>query len=385
MFIKQILLVQFCFCLLLSTSLDAFEGAKPGCPDKCGGVSIPYPFGITREGGGGGCSIGEVGHGYNVNCNSSYNPPRPFIGTTNNLQILSISETEIRVANRLNKLCFDERGVAVYNDSKVYMSVRRTPFTFSNTKNKFFLIGCNSVGVYQGSDQEDRESLIKCTSSCDSRGKVVEGSCGGNGCCQKTIPRGIKHFQTTLTNADATNLFPYSPCSYIFLGEYEQLKFNASDLLFVPKNRDIPVVLDWAVGSKTCEEAQKDPTTYACHGNSHCNNSDNNPGYHCTCFEGYKGNPYLSPGCEDINECEDQKTNPCEGICTNTNGSYICTCPAGSQGNGKNDGRVCTTDIAKRDTPDVAKREHFPIIQVTLAMPCIKLKYYLRTSTFLMQ
>ncbi|KAI3847028.1 hypothetical protein MKX03_018207 [Papaver bracteatum] len=360
MFIQRILLIQFCFCLLIATSLDALGGTKPGCPGKCGNISIPYPFGINNDGKEGGCCIRDVGYGCNVNCNSSYNPPRPFIGTTN-LQILGISETEIRVANRINKLCFNISGDVVLNDSKVYTSVRQTPFTFSNTKNKLFLIGCESRASYQGWDQEERDYLSACISQCDSRGKVVEGSCGGKGCCQNTISKGIKHLETTLRggdNTNVTNLLSHSPCSYAFVGEYEQLKFDASDLLFVPKNRDIPVVLDWAVGSKSCEEAKKDPTTYTCHGNSHRNNSDNNLGYHCTCFDGYKGSPYLSPGCVDINECEDENNNPCEGICVNTDGSFNCTCPTGSQGDGRKDGRGCT--------PNFAKREQFPIIQVTL-------------------
>ncbi|KAI3950059.1 hypothetical protein MKW98_008504 [Papaver atlanticum] len=125
---------------MLATSLDAFGETKPGCPDKCGNVIIPYPFGITSEGGGEGCSISEVGYGYSVNCDSSFDPPKPFIGTTS-LQILGISETEIRIANSIAKLCFNKLGRAVINVSTVYTSVRRTPFTFSSTKNRQQLYG----------------------------------------------------------------------------------------------------------------------------------------------------------------------------------------------------------------------------------------------------
>ncbi|KAI3875695.1 hypothetical protein MKW92_030917, partial [Papaver armeniacum] len=344
---------------MLTTSLDAFGDTKPGCPDKCGNISIPYPFGITSEGGGGGCSIRDVGYDYDVNCDSSFHPPKAFIGLTS-LQILSISETEIRVLNRIAKICFNIQGDVVVNDSTVYTSVRRTPFTFSNTGNRFFLIGCMSEATNLEFDQEDKESSSSCMSSCDSRRKVVEGSCGGNGCCQKTIPKGIKQFQTSLggDNTDVPNFLSYSPCSYAFVGDYEQFNFSASDLLTVPKDRDIPIVLDWAIGNKTCEEAQKEPTTYACHGNSRCINSDNNPGYHCYCLEGYKGNPYFSPGCKDINECEDEINNPCEGICINTNGSFNCTCPAGSQGDGTKNGRGCIRNVFVK--------EQFLTIKVTI-------------------
>ncbi|KAI3875694.1 hypothetical protein MKW92_030916 [Papaver armeniacum] len=334
---------------MLTTSPDASGETKPGCSDKCGNVSIPYPFGLTSEEG---CSIREAGYGYGVKCDSSYDPPKPFIGTTS-LQILSISETEIRVSNRIAKICFNTNGDVVLNDSTVYASVRRTPFTFSNTKNRFSLIGCMSRASYLGFDQEDRSYLIQCTSACTSRKQVAEGSCGGYGCCQFSIPKEIKNFMIAAEmSTNVSNSFRYSPCIYSFLGEYEQLTFAESDLLAVPQDGDIPLVLDWAIGNKTCEEAQKDPATYACHGKSYCSNSDNNPGYRCTCFEGYKGNPYFSPGCIDINECEDEKNNPCEGICTNTDGSFNCSCPAGSQGDGRKDERGCNRKV--------------PIIQLTL-------------------
>ncbi|RZC93771.1 hypothetical protein C5167_029413 [Papaver somniferum] len=355
MFIQRILLIQFCFCLMSITSLDAFGETKPGCTDKCGNVSIPYPFGITSEAGEGGCSIPRIGYGYEVRCNSSYDPPRPFFGT-GNLQVLSIFETEIRVSSVIAKVCRNIHGDVVIDNPEVNMSVQRTPFTFSNTKNKLLLIGCNSVAANHGFDQENRDTFTTCISYCNSRGSVAEGPCGGgNGCCQSTIPKGINKFQTQVSGGDnpnITNFFSFSRCSYAFVGDYEQFNFSASDLLAVPEDRIFPAVLNWAIGDKTCEEAQKDPTTYACHENSQCNNSDNSPGYRCTCFEGYKGNPYFSPGCIDINECEDEKNNPCEGKCINTNGSFKCICPAGNQGDGKKGGPGCIRKV--------------PIIQVTL-------------------
>ncbi|KAI3950057.1 hypothetical protein MKW98_008502 [Papaver atlanticum] len=244
MSIQRIILFHFCFCLILTPSvksLDTLGDSKPGCPDKCGDISIPYPFGITSEGGGEGCSIA----GYGVDCDFSYDPPKPFIATTR-LQILSISETEIRVANRIAKLCFNRNGDVVLNESVVYMSVGRTPFTFSNTKNRNTLIGCRSSANYYV-DQEDGKYSTSCISSCESRKKVVEGSCGGFGCCQFSIPKGIKSFKITVEmSTDVPNFLSYSPCSYAFMGEYEQITFAESDLLAVPEDRDIPAVLDWA-------------------------------------------------------------------------------------------------------------------------------------------
>ncbi|KAI3944885.1 hypothetical protein MKW92_041115 [Papaver armeniacum] len=301
-------IVTVSYWLILASCASAFGGVKPGCQAKCGNISIPYPFGITTAGvddnrGAGGCSIHGVGKGYNINCNTSFDPPKAFQYMSNN-EILSISETQIRIKSVVSALCYNQDGDLVLNKTIISSTPLETPFTFSNTSNRLFVIGCNTVGGIIGYDLLDKEYSSQCLSMCYSREDVREGSCNGNGCCQSTIHDGLKNI-TTVVIRDAntttnTSFLSFDPCSYAFVAEHEQFTFQASDLLSVTKAVDIPVVLDWAIGNKTCEEARKDPTTFACQENSHCNNSDNNPGYRCTCFEGYKGNPYLSPGCQGI-------------------------------------------------------------------------------------
>ncbi|KAI3921811.1 hypothetical protein MKX01_005500 [Papaver californicum] len=292
----------FCWPLLAS-AVVAFEDAKAGCQAKCGNISIPYPFGITaggengNQGGGGGCSIQGVGYGYNISCDTSYDSPKAFMGI-NNLEIVGISETEIRIKDNISAICYNPSGVVVLNKTSVTWDLSLTPFTFSNTKNR--------------------------------REEVKEGNCNGNGSCQNIIRKWMTVSIIKIGRASNTTYLSFSPCSYAFLAAYDQFTFNASDLLDESKVRDVPVVLDWAIGNKTCEEAEKDSATFACQDNSYCNNSQNNLGYRCTCLEGHAGNPYLSPGCKDVNECEDQNNNPCVGICINTKGSYNCTCPTGS-------------------------------------------------------
>ncbi|BAH94535.1 Os09g0373800 [Oryza sativa Japonica Group] len=64
-------------------------------------------------------------------------------------------------------------------------------------------------------------------------------------------------------------------------------------------------------------------------GNSNCVD-DIKGGYRCKCSHGYEGNPYIKDGCKDINECLDNATYPCMGICKNTIGSFDCSCYPGS-------------------------------------------------------
>ncbi|KAI3938083.1 hypothetical protein MKW98_018639 [Papaver atlanticum] len=260
MFSGKLLLIHLIsFWLSIASLVAAFGDSKPGCQAKCGNVSIPYPFGITVGGdddnrGAGGCSIQGVGYGYNVNCNTSYDPPKAFIGT-GNLEILSISGTEIRIKSLVATLCYDMSGDLVpdgQNHQIVTSNLKPTPFTFSNTKNRLFTIGCNSAGALLGWDQLGKNYSSQCISMCSSKEDVREGSCNGNGCCQNTIPKGIKNFSVGLVWIANTTILSFNPCSYTFLADREQYTFYASDLQADSKVREIPQVLDWAIGSRTC-------------------------------------------------------------------------------------------------------------------------------------
>ncbi|XP_026379626.1 wall-associated receptor kinase 2-like [Papaver somniferum] len=295
----------------LRESSTTFFQAKPGCQLKCGNVTIPYPFGI-----GDGCFIDRdaIGQksGYNMRCNTSYDPPKLLVGNSGDIEILSISETELRMnfGTMITNKCYNESGHRVPGLIWTF-DVLTTAFTFSYTKNRFFGIGCEITATLIGmsGDNKTATTTNSCVSKCSSSIKnMFQGACTG---------------QNNL-------LLP-------------------SDLLLdggIRKNTTIiPVVLDWAIGDMTCEQAQVNPKTYACQNNSRCTETVNNPGYRCACTKGYAGNPYLKPGCQDINECEDEFSNPCKGICTNTDGNYSCSCPAGSHGDGRKDGTGCASNF----------------------------------------
>jgi hypothetical protein len=50
--------------------------------------------------------------------------------------------------------------------------------------------------------------------------------------------------------------------------------------------------------------------------------------YECTCIEGYEPDPSDMTTCIDVDECA-TRTDDCEQICTNTDGSYTCSCMSG--------------------------------------------------------
>ncbi|KAI3954446.1 hypothetical protein MKW92_014679 [Papaver armeniacum] len=344
----------------------SFYKTKVGCESKCGDVLVPFPFGIRQNGINVGCSFGGAGFDYSITCNTSFNPPKLFLGVH---EVIDISETEIRIKNLPSIICYDSASAGVTSDrSVVRMDFSLYPFTISYTKNMFFTIGCN-VFSSLASPALNYESF-PCLLNCESKESVKNGTCTGfKGCCQSTIPKGVKSFEIKVIqgpNLNPSVTWSYNPCNYAFIGEKDHYTFQLSDIFdgynFVSKGKDVPLVLDWAMGSKTCNEAQKDAFSYACQMNSHCVNSDNNPGYLCTCDEGYDGNPYLSPGCQDVNECDDPSGSPCAEICTNTIGSYNCSCPKGSRGDGRKDGTGCIREDRKA-----------PILQISLGRTLLHL------------
>ncbi|KAI3869920.1 hypothetical protein MKW92_035795 [Papaver armeniacum] len=343
------------YLLLVSTLASSAKPpeiaqAKPGCQSKCGNVTIPYPFGIGSE-----CSLQiheeDPKQLYDIECNTSYDPPKPFTSIGNH-EVLSISGTEVRIKNTdISAECYNEEtGEAVISQTSSPLNLNDTLFTISYAKNRFVAVGCDTRTVSY-SNMENA-----CSTRCGSREDVVEGSCTGHGCCQGYIQKGKKTFDLTLVaNADTAFNHPLynngtylDTCHIAFLVEIEQYTFQASDLFIdgrlVNNKAIIPVVLDWTIADRTCEEAQQESriNTYACQSNTICTNANNSPGYSCTCKNGYEGNPYLTPGCKDVDECDrDQYENPCYGICTNTNGGFDCSaCPGGSFGDGRKEGAV---------------------------------------------
>ncbi|MCL7038780.1 hypothetical protein MKW94_014714, partial [Papaver nudicaule] len=307
MFLPLLFLLQLSR-LALASSTTQLPQTKPGCEAKCGNITIPYPFGIgPRENE---CSLtGDRSLLYNITCDTSLNPPKPFLslgtdkfsGKYNIIELLSISDTEVRVKTVLATLCYDYKtGNETLEESMVFISVAKTPFTISSTKNSLFGIGCES---YASITANNLNAFTRCNTNCETRENVIDGSCSGNGCCQTPLFKGIKDFDYMIDGPlnTTSETISFSPCSYAFIGESDQYSFSALDFggsSFGTRERNVPVVLDWAIGGKTCEEAQKDLSTFACQKYSNCSNSDNVPGYFCTCITGFAGNPYLSTGCE---------------------------------------------------------------------------------------
>ncbi|XP_026459534.1 wall-associated receptor kinase 5-like [Papaver somniferum] len=296
----------------LSSSAEFVQGKR--CQLNCGNVAIPYPFGIGKE-----CSmIGTEGNGdahitYNIICDHSYDPPKPFINATNYLEILSISETEVRIRNSFTE--FNGRPFKSpiepdhlelknsFNKSGLNcLDLSDTPFMVSYTGNKLYGVGCGLVALFIADVIGPKGVARKeCQSSCESISR--DGSCSGSGCCQTDVPRDLESIGVAVmgTGTKSTNNFN----RFAILAEIGQYTFDSEDLTLdatqISKKYDdkvIQIVLDWGIGYKTCGEAKANLTAYGCGDNSRCNDEIKNGGYRCLCSDGYEGNPYLIDGCK---------------------------------------------------------------------------------------
>ncbi|CAI9114841.1 OLC1v1015650C1 [Oldenlandia corymbosa var. corymbosa] len=321
-------------CGCSSSSSANFPIAKPSCLDHCGNVSIPFPFGIGEN-----CYYRDQNSNFAVECNTSKLKfqDSPF-------EITEISlEGQFRTMNYVGYNCYAHNRSIKSNSPWTSLGM---PFIFNSTSNKFTVIGCDSIAIVQGASNL-REYTTGCVSLCNFKEDVEDGSCSGIGCCQTSIPSGAWQINVSLSSVfNHSSVLSFNPCSYAFVVEEDAFHFYADNLTNLESVETLPVLVDWVISYKNCNEAITNKSSYACGLNSECYVEEGALGYRCRCNEGYEGNPYL--GCQDIDECRNPDRCGKYSACTNTVGSYKCNCIKGYHEDG--DGR-CVANNKKDNWP----------------------------------
>ncbi|CAK9139995.1 unnamed protein product [Ilex paraguariensis] len=117
---------------------------KPRCQRQCGNITVPYPFGI-----GTGCAIDSW---LEINCNTSFNPPKPFIG---GVEVRDISDSQVRITNVVANKCYDRLGALTHEYIAWTNLLSSSPYSFSDA-NKFTVIGCDDLALITGSESKGR-------------------------------------------------------------------------------------------------------------------------------------------------------------------------------------------------------------------------------------
>ncbi|XBI49875.1 hypothetical protein VPH35_113359 [Triticum aestivum] len=335
---------------------------RPSCRDKCGNITIPYPFGI-----GAGCFRNDGRGGFELECNDSRSTPRLTVaGNGIRITSLSIITSEARALLRATRRCYDSKGRITGRSGDTSVPLIGSHYLFSQARNRLVALGCSNLGYFVDAAGY---YVSGCMAVCGPQHFIELGSCTGVACCQSTIPPAIDYYEPYVldftkeqTDKGIVSYSNSTTCRYVFLAETKWLTTTLtgkSEYLNRTNNFAVPVILDWAVRNVgNCSAAKRNTTDYACQSAlSDCVDSKNGNGYQCNCSKGYEGNPYLQDGCrgihccpvllfhflllhlmncfakmEDIDECKRKEEQPCYGVCANTLGSHTCQCPPGTSG-----------------------------------------------------
>ncbi|KAL7118222.1 hypothetical protein ACP275_03G122200 [Erythranthe tilingii] len=326
-----IMIIIFFFAIKPALSQNLPAITKTGCTATCGGVSIPYPFGTTEK-----CYENPS---FKVFCNETSNGTQQLFLLNMPIESINLDDGQLTVKKLIGHVCYNRNG------SRASITGTRTTLpthlTISNTANTVTIVGCDAYGFVSG-QRLGRSYLTGCMTTCYAREDLMEGSCTGSGCCQTSIPQNVWDMDIDLGSyRNYTRVWDFNDCGYAFVAEQNAFNFSLQSLTDLKKTTHLPMVIDWAIGNGTCEEAQMNKASYACLSSySTCNETKNVNGYRCTCPQGYQGNPYLVDGCSDIDECKDPVLkNMCGNYkCVNNEGGFECPCPKGYRGDGKKTG-----------------------------------------------
>ena len=287
-----LLIMSLLLCPVAESTASA--DVKPGCQDKCGDVSVPYPFGILERS----CAMNDF---FFLNCSSGADE-QPELLFARNMPVRKIYVLEGTLTAGLYTAfaCYNETG-NITDKSSQNITLGSGPFIFSDTRNIFTAIGCDTNALVTN---RDRTYGASCLSICTEYVNMSDGNpCSGSGCCQTSIPKGLKSLNISTSSYDGhTNVSDFNPCGIAFLVDRSSLKLSDWPLSRRPKYGNdayrTDAVIEWVVENKTCEQAKADKTSaYACGTNANCTYSENQ-GYRCLCEKGFEGNPYLQDGCQ---------------------------------------------------------------------------------------
>ena len=264
---------------LLAAASAPGKGSIGGadCETSCGGVDIPFPFGMGDH-----CWLPgfeimckDTGNGVLKPFMVSVDPTKPKHATVEVLNI-SLEQGELKVLHPISSYCYDAASEMMVAS---LWSWRLTNYSFSSTANKFTVVGCRARAyMYIGGTLGNNVPAMYQT-GCEARcvgGKMSLNPCSGMGCCQTAIPKGLEYYRVRFDRRwmnksgiddhgglgrcsfavlmDSSN-FTSSTSSSNNISWPEFINNNSSSAFNSSRGGKAPVVLDWSIGFDDCKTA----------------------------------------------------------------------------------------------------------------------------------
>ncbi|VAI62692.1 unnamed protein product [Triticum turgidum subsp. durum] len=268
----QLVLIVF---HLLVAAASTQRVALPGCRDRCGNVTVVYPFGI-----GAGCYRDAGQQGFQLECDVSgpgSSPPRLTVfGYNHRLGALSLASGEARAYLNATRECYNSTG-GLLDRKGTFMSLGTSPTSSRPPRTAW----SRSAAPTSASSSTPPATTSAAACPCAGRpGTPCRARAPASGAARARYrPGSASSSRTSATSRRSTTTTPPSSAT----------------------PRCATTCSSWMrTGSPTATVSSSTaPTT--------------------------------STG-PDIDECQLKGEYPCYGVCTNTQGSYSCQCPPGTSG-----------------------------------------------------
>ncbi|GMN45951.1 hypothetical protein TIFTF001_015143 [Ficus carica] len=290
--IRQLVISILLFSCLINTTASKAPIPNPNCLTKCGGVSIPFPFGI-REG----CYVDKW---FEVVCENSSR--RPILKSIN-LEVIRIDLYDGTLDVLFPITFWNCSGGKTPQENR---SLEGSPFAFSEDKNKFIAVGCEGHATII----LERDHIVAgCSSVCDSN-VSVDTRCNGVNCCMTSIPSKLQVFNARFNITSSSDQNSETDCRYAFLGKETWFSQSVTNLSALLEMTDVPVVLNWGLNASKHEDVGKSVQSFSRKSGKrkstrtgYCNTSfsslfPESGQLACYCNGGFEGNPYLPGGCD---------------------------------------------------------------------------------------
>ncbi|CAH8252490.1 unnamed protein product [Arabidopsis lyrata] len=311
------------------------SNTSTSCNRTCGGISIPFPFGI----GGKDCYLNNW---YEVVCNTttsgSSSTTVPLLSRINK-EVVNIYLPDgypepygvVHIKGPVTSLGCSSNTSQVPQKSLSGLNVtgKGSPY-FLTDENRLVAVGCGTKALMTDIESE----ILGCESSCEdstSSKEVTNSICNGYKCCQARIP--TERPQAMGVNIEINNGTGGGGCKVAFLTNTRYLPSNVTEPEKFHADGYAVVELGWYFDTSDsrfrnplgCINLTRSNGSYFADDNCLCQYgyfSDINY-RNCYCGNGFTGNPYIRGGCIDIDECK--VPNKCgEDTCENIVGMYKC-------------------------------------------------------------